>query len=1195
MQIICSKCFTNNAPERGDCIKCQNPLILQANTRFWVDDEDVGMMELLSLVPKLRKRVIQLENQQRNGENIAQNEARKTDNVVEIEQKNEPILEEKLLTPQNESLYTEEVDNQAKEEVEIEAELAEKTEKARLYEEQMRLWREAEAETERRAEAERQKQAEEAQKLEQERQKQAQYQQEMERQVQNFSQNRYRIIALERELGEIEESIRKAARSGDTDTANRLRIKHENVQKNLTALKNPIEIPQPQTTTPPPIQNETPIYTQTPAEHRPQVSQNTQNRQKTATPRPPSALDAALSRFFAPLNAAMKFASDKYAEFKAQNKLPLFFLTLVGVVVLLFGMGFLVQYSANTWFGTLAAQAKASVGLAGSLVLLGIGAYLIRRNEIFRDFGAALVGLSVSINYLLIYYLSDTLSPSMGFGLIALNSLFSFGLAVYYRSPIIAVLSLVGGALSPMYLQETGSSKLIYFSYLWVLSLVAVAIAQHFRWLALSVVSFLLSAFILIGSIYTNVWQLPMSTHLWAVLLIFHAFAYLHLAAALVDKWKWREKHNIGSVGLWFSAEILLGFSLYGLFGGADSTYTGILAMAYLGNAVPAVLLFARSLSESDEAEASLVANDAENSEFRYKSFFESVQILVAASFVALSVPIYFSWATSGIFWSLEAMILLIMGLRFRLSLVQSIGFAGLILSAISFEPTFNQIAISWDTTLLTQGYFNLLWLGGLLSIMYAVVYYFRESLSKEQTFLLRLLPIFLAIWSSLLLFLTLGYHYGMYAWVVAPLPTLAYMYVGSRYKNDVLEVWGWLHFALMFYVIALSMSQVNSFRFPAQELHTKIIMIAFILLLALLQDFYKYLLPTTAKLTKAAFIAREVFFWVLPIALIDVSRHNVPDYLSVALWLVLILSLAVRELTQRVSMTFQVHALLALALAITILDVNYLSMVLGGLVLGGWLFVGRGYKEEQYLARTSDKVIFTLAYYYPFLMLIYAYIDYNYSRTSPTSLLPVFPIASLSLFFLLLAAPFAPALRQLKMLNYRFAWVLSGVGFLAWMANLGMTQREPNIMFIFMGLQLLAVAVFSYIVYSRHEIYAPMDKHKSIWQLELLALQLFYLLTYSLFIQHFTQNLTTPLLTVLLFLQAIALVFVALKPDYRVLVKFYILLFAAALLKLFFFDLEQADTLVKIIVFIGVGVLFLVSAFLFINYTSKAKEQEKI
>jgi uncharacterized membrane protein len=1187
MQIICPKCATKNPPERGDCITCQNALTLQANTRFWVDNEEISMIKLLTFVSTLRKRVIELENQQENGDNIAQNEAQKSDNVVGIAHETE-LIQQNIEDAQKEEFSdTQELDNQTKNESENESELAEKAEEMRLYEVQMQLLSAAEAERQRLAEAERQK-------SEAERQKQAQYQQEMERQVQHFSQYRYRFIALERELGEIEESIRKAARSGDADTANRLRIKHENIQQKIRELQNPVAIPNPQTTTPPPIQNNNPIYTQTPpiistkpAEHSPQISRNSQNNQKTAAPHQPSALDAALSRFFAPLHAAIKFGSDKYAEFKAQNKLPLFFLTLVGVVVLLFGVGFLVQYSANTWFGNLAAQAKAGTGFVGSLCVLGIGAYLIRRNEIFRDFGAALVGLSVSLNYLLLYYLSDTLSPSLGFGLIAINSLCSFGLAVFYRSPIIAVLSLVGGAFSPMYLQETGSSKLIYFSYLWVLSLVAVAIAQHFRWFALSVVSFLLSAFILVASIYTNVWLLPMSTHLWAVLLIFHAFAYLHLGAALLDKWQLRQEHNVGSVGLWFFAEILLGFCLFGLLG---ETNTGVLALAYLGNAVPALLLFARSVWQADTSNLS----DAEEEEtgFRYKSLFESVLILVAASFVALSVPIYFSWATSGIFWSLEAMILLIVGLRFRLSLVQSIGFAGLLLSAISFLATFEQIKRLWDTTLLTQGYFNLLWMGGLLAGMYAVIYYFRTALSKQQEFLLQLLPICLAVWASIVLFLTLGYHYGMFAWVAAPLPILAYLYMGSRQTNGVLELLGWLHFGLLGYVISFSMSEIGSFRFPEQELHTQIAMVEVLLLLALLQDFYKYLLPPT-NLAKAAFVAREIFFWVLPIALIDVSRHNLPDYWAVALWAVLILSLTVRELTQRVSLTFQIHALLALAVAMTIIDVNYFSMVLGGIVLFGWLTTARGYDETSYLERKQDKFIFTLAYYYPFLMLMYAYSTYfNIPKVEMNLLL--FPMASISLFILLFLAPFAPALRPLKAINYRFAWILSGIGYLFWAANTHLLGSEPIIMFYFMALQLGVVAMFSYIIYSRHQIYTPWDKNTAIWQFELLAVQCFYIFAYTMLIHYFTRDISTPLLTVLLFLQAIGLVFVALRADYRVLVKFYIVLFAVALLKLFFFDLAQADALVKIIVFIGVGVLFLVSAFLFINYTRKVPEKNQ-
>ncbi|MCP4443501.1 MAG: DUF2339 domain-containing protein, partial [Aureispira sp.] len=208
------------------------------------------------------------------------------------------------------------------------------------------------------------------------------------------------------------------------------------------------------------------------AEYQRKVAQQ-QKQQKKVKPKkvkPKRTGPSVMEQFFAPIVSGYKYVVGKYEQFKKENKLPLFFLTLAGIAALLFGFGFLVQYSAVTYFGTFSTQVKVGFGFLSSFTTMGIGIYLIRKNKKFREFGSALIGLGLALNYLFIYFLAPVISSTAGFAIILLNTIMAVVLALKYEAKIIAILSLVGGALSPLYLQSSGENTIIYFAYLWILS-----------------------------------------------------------------------------------------------------------------------------------------------------------------------------------------------------------------------------------------------------------------------------------------------------------------------------------------------------------------------------------------------------------------------------------------------------------------------------------------------------------------------------------------------------------------------------------------------------------------------------------------------------------------------------------------------------------------------------------------------------
>lgn len=1202
MLIICARCARRNAIDKAQCEACESPLALTLATRMEIDGEEYGLAALLADVPALRRQIAALQAQQ-TGE-IAPQEAQKiapieiiTAETEKVEpQEQAPQIREQVPTQQAEPTteplprilqrdFVAEARGQGAEvvaalllDVERAVQLAQATHR---WEHEERLFAQATALedllTHLRAQQAQQSATEQQEQQAQENMQQLAAEQQMEAGM------RAKIMMLQREMGELEDAIRRAQRAGNKETEMGLRSRLKQAEMRLQLLRagktetsnSQTEQPQQQRTT----SEQQPATQQKQQQERP-VKERTKIDIKPAAP---SAFEVAVGQFFAPLRAASAFVSRQYEQAKAQQRLPLFFMTLAGIVILLFGLGFLVQYSANTWFGNLATQAKAGVGFAAGLAVLGVGMYLERRDTEFKLFGTALMGLAVSINYLLVYYLSSTaaVAAAWGFGLIALNSLFSSALAVWYRSGLIATLGLVAGAFSPLYLQQTGASPMIYFGYLWLLCLSAVATAQHFRWAALPVVSWLLSTVILLFSVYRNVWLLPVAQYMWAVVALFQAFAYLHWAAAMLQGFRWRERQDAFSLSLLSAGALVLAVELFALLGNGQlgGAYMGVLALLYAANALPFVLGLALVRGRGDV-------------------FLNSALLLIGAFFVGAAVFSYFDATRWGLLLGLESLLVLGLALMLNLRTVQAIASAGLAMSVLLVMPTFAQIGQFWQERLWTQGFVNFLFVGAMLAALLAMGWRFSERLTETTRAAFSAVWAFSAAWFSVLWMILWGFYAGAYAYPAAALLVLGHIALGVRLRNPIVEVFGWLHFLVIAYGVALSMQAVESPRFPMQLLYAKIGMIAIALLLGLLQDFYRYALQDGGVGKRAAYVAREVFFWILPIALIDMSRQNLPEYWVVGLWAAAALAMALREFTQRATLIFLVHLVVLSATVLTLWQGSWLGAGMGVLLLWTWWAMGKAYDEAAYAQRRGDWALFALAGYFPALVLLRWYLV---TFSAAESWLPVAGAGALLNFgfYFLSGQSWALAWRKAAAVHFRVGYAMLIVSFV-WLAgfrsNADLLMHQFELFALgeskFLGLAFMALGVLSYIVYSRPQRLYPSEEGE-LWRVELILLQLFYVAFYAACVVKVFDTWQHAGLTVAAFLHAIALVFVALRPKYKLLVNIYIPLFALALLKLFFVDLARAETVVKIVVFIGLGLVFLGAAFAFIKFT-KQKPEEK-
>lgn len=164
-------------------------------------------------------------------------------------------------------------------------------------------------------------------------------------------------------------------------------------------------------------------------------------------------------------------------------------LVRIGVVLLLFGVGFLLRYlSEHT---RVPIQFRLSGIAAAALVLLTLGWRLRLRRP---GYALALQGGAVGVLYLVVFAamrLYALLSPAAAFPLLAVLSALTAVLAIVQDSVAFELLAIAGGFLAPILASTERGDHVVLFSYYAVLNALIVATAWFKSWRVLNVAGFL--------------------------------------------------------------------------------------------------------------------------------------------------------------------------------------------------------------------------------------------------------------------------------------------------------------------------------------------------------------------------------------------------------------------------------------------------------------------------------------------------------------------------------------------------------------------------------------------------------------------------------------------------------------------------------------------------------------------------------
>ncbi|MGH1471221.1 MAG: DUF2339 domain-containing protein [Cellvibrionaceae bacterium] len=337
-------------------------------------------------------------------------------------------------------------------------------------------------------------------------------------------------------------------------------------------------------------------------------------------------------------NADKETISTSYSGLKLDIQLPEFVnsliektsvMTKIGVVILFFGVAFLLKYASENV--SVSIEVRLLGVVAGGLLLFLVG-WRMRNSR--PSFSVLLQGAAIGVLYLVTFAamkMYSVISPSLGFGLLFVLSLIAALLSVKQDAKSLAIFGILGGFLSPI-LASTGSgSHVMLFGYYAILNLGILSIVWFKAWRSLTLMGF---AFTFIIS---SVWGVTQySAELFAstepfLLLYFVFYVAVVMIFALRKQWA---HNNVLDGPLVYGTPVIV-FALQSVL---VERFEYGLAWSSLGFGLFYLLVVAARWRLFSERSILL-----------RESF-----LAIGCIFVSLSIPFAFDYDVSALLWALE-------------------------------------------------------------------------------------------------------------------------------------------------------------------------------------------------------------------------------------------------------------------------------------------------------------------------------------------------------------------------------------------------------------------------------------------------------------------------------------------------------------------------------------------------------------
>jgi len=324
-------------------------------------------------------------------------------------------------------------------------------------------------------------------------------------------------------------------------------------------------------------------------------------------------------------------------------------LNKIGIAILVIGIGFFVKYAIDqNWIGEVG---RVAIGIGTGAALIGI-AHFLKNN--YRAFSSVLIGGGLSIFYYTIsiaYHDYGIFNQNAAFIIMSVITLFSTLLSLFYDRKELAIIALLGGFSSPFMVQGETANYVAFFSYIAILNTGMLLLSYFKKWvviqrLALGFTLLFFGGWMLMTNFLTTH---EITTGFTFASIFFAQFLTTHMGYNLRNKVKfsaWEFIQLLSTIGLYYAGMMYLMMNTP--FENWMGAFTIILAAVLAG-----IGFMVYSNKEADHNLGKFLIAQV-------------VTLVTVFGFVQLEAD-YLS-----IFWSVEAVVLLLLGQKMKVQLMKN-------------------------------------------------------------------------------------------------------------------------------------------------------------------------------------------------------------------------------------------------------------------------------------------------------------------------------------------------------------------------------------------------------------------------------------------------------------------------------------------------------------------------------------------
>ncbi|CAD0007466.1 DUF2339 domain-containing protein [Flavobacterium chungangense] len=316
----------------------------------------------------------------------------------------------------------------------------------------------------------------------------------------------------------------------------------------------------------------------------------------------------------------------------------------IGVLILVLGISYFVKYAIDKdWINE---PARVGIGVLCGALVMGI-AHKLRKN--YAAFSSVIVAGAIAIFYFTIgiaFHDYHLFNQSIAFSIMVVITAFSALISLSYNRIELAVLSLIGGFAVPFMVSTGEGNYIVLFSYIIILNIGILAIAYYKKWNLVNILTYVFTVLLYGGWLADDL--TGEKPHYLGALLFGFAFYFIFILMNIIN--------NIRTKGEFSKTQLTILASNTFLFYAAG--------MAILSNFHPEL----RGLFTTAIALLNLTY-----AWFLYKKFGldkKAVYLLIGLTltFITLAIPIQFEGNYITLFWAAEAVLLLWLSQKSKIS-----------------------------------------------------------------------------------------------------------------------------------------------------------------------------------------------------------------------------------------------------------------------------------------------------------------------------------------------------------------------------------------------------------------------------------------------------------------------------------------------------------------------------------------------